>query len=177
MIINSFQCRSESDAVGFLLRRTPSFLYLCPFKADPGVCASESELASNWPFPTLSTHAPCPSKDRFSRSKQFQILSNYSTALFSGIRARFDLAVTSILLAFSLSLKTDTVLQGSWPGFALGGLYHYSFPSGILCLSSCLFVACFLVSEVAESPLLPAFSLFLHYPEGWIQFRKITISL
>jgi len=177
MIINSFQCWSGSDAVGFLLRRVSSFLYLRPFKADPGVCASESELTSNWPFPTLSTHAPCPLKDGFSRSKQFQILSNYSTALFSGIRACFDPAVTSIFLAFSLSLKTDTVLQGSWPGFAMGLLYHYSSPVCILCLSSCLFVTCFLVSEVAESLLLPAFSLFLHYPGGWIQFRKITISL
>jgi hypothetical protein len=97
--------------------------------------------------------------------------------MFSGIRACFDHAVTSIFLASSLSLKTDTVLQGSWPGFALGLLYHYSFPFCILCLSSCLFVTCFLVSEVAESLLLPAFSLFLPYPGGWIQFRKITISL
>lgn len=107
----------------------------------------------------------------------FPILSNYSTALFFGIRACFHPAVTSILLAFSLSLKTDTVLQGSWPGFALGLLYHYSFPFRILCLSSCLFITCFLVSEVAESLLLPVFSSFLLYPEGWIQFRKITISL
>lgn len=94
----------------------------------------------------------------------FPILSNYSTALFSGIRACFVPAVTSIFLAFSLSLKTDTVLQGSWPGFALGLLYHYNSPFSILCLSSCLFVTCFLVSEVAESLLLPAFSLFFFTP-------------
>lgn len=49
----------------------------------------------------------------------FPILSNYSTALFSGIKSCFDPAVTSIFSTFSLSLKTDTVPQCSWPYFPL----------------------------------------------------------
>lgn len=71
MIINPLWSWSKPGSFTFIPRDV-SFRVPLLFTAGLGACATMPELASNWPLPTLSMHAPCPRRTGIVAIKQLR---------------------------------------------------------------------------------------------------------